>query len=80
MPTSEFVVCPLQAGIEIGDPNNAGAQAIKDCGDTLSKADGLQQVHFGMQVENADTFQMIVSKLPIPFPPTDSSERRVIQR
>lgn len=68
MPTTEFVVAPLQPGIEIGQPDNAGAQTIKACGDTLSKAAGLQDIHFGMQVENANQFSMIVSKSKLVSP------------
>lgn len=70
MPTTEFVVAPLQAGTEIGDPDNAGAKAIKECGDTLSKTAGVQQIHFGTQVENPSNFQMAVGKsLSAFFPP-----------
>lgn len=80
MPTTEFVVAPLQPGAEIGDPDNAGAKAIKECGDTLSKTDGVQQIHFGMQVENPSNFQMAVGKWSLSaFPLTDSLVRHVSQ-
>lgn len=76
MPTTEFVVAPLKPGIEIGEPDNEGAKAIKECGDTLNKADGLQRVRIGTQVENPSNFQMTVSMLSA-FPSTDS---HVVQR
>ncbi|KAK4497549.1 hypothetical protein PRZ48_012000 [Zasmidium cellare] len=60
MPTTEFVVAPLKPGIEIGEPDNEGTKAIKECGDTLNKADGLQRVRIGTQVENPSNFQMAV--------------------
>lgn len=62
MPTTEILVCPLVAGSEIGDPGNPAAQILKEVGQTLSTTDGVQQINFGMQVENPNTFQLLVSE------------------
>ena len=63
MPTTEIAILPLLPGAEIGDPNNPAAAVIKNSGDTLSKTDGVQMVQFGMQVENPNQFQMMISKI-----------------
>ena len=62
MPTTEIAVIPLIAGTSIGDPNSHAAAVMRDTAATLHQQDGLQQVHFGTQIESPDVLQMIISE------------------
>lgn len=62
MPTTEIAVIPLIAGTSVGDPDSHAAAVMRDTVATLHQQDGLQQVHFGTQVESPDTLQMMISK------------------
>ena len=67
MPTTEIAVLPLIAGTSIGDPDSQAAAVMRDAVATLHQQDGLQNVHFGPQVESPDVLQMMISKqTPIP--------------
>lgn len=52
MPTTEVLTVPLKPGSDIGDPSNEAAAVVKDVCDKLSSTNGVQQIHFGMQVES----------------------------
>jgi hypothetical protein len=62
MPTTEIAVIPLIAGASIGDPESHAATVMRDIVTTLHQQDGLQQVHFGAQVESPHVLQMMISK------------------
>jgi hypothetical protein len=62
MPTTEIAVIPLIAGTSIGDPESHAAAVMRDIVTTLHQQDGLQQVHFGAQVESPNVLQMMISK------------------
>lgn len=62
MPTTEILVCPLKAGSAIGDDQNEAAKVLKEVGSRLKSTDGVQSIQFGMQIENPDVFQLLVSK------------------
>ena len=62
MPTTEILVCPLKAGSNIGDEQNEAAKVLKEVGDRLKSTDGVHSIQFGMQIENPDVFQLLVSK------------------
>jgi hypothetical protein len=61
--TTEICTLNLVAGTDIGDPNNQGAHIMKECGDQLLQQDGVQQMQFGMQVENPELLSLFLSKL-----------------
>jgi hypothetical protein len=62
MPTTEIAVIPLIAGTSVGDPDSHAAAVMRDTVATLHQQDGLQNVHFGSQVESPDVLQMMISK------------------
>ena len=62
MPTTEILVCPLKAGSNIGDESNEAAKVLKEVGERLKSTDGVHSIQFGMQIENPDVFQLLVSK------------------
>lgn len=62
MPTTEIAVIPVIAGTSIGDPNDHGAAIMKATSSTLHQQPGLQEIHFGTQVESPDNVQMLISK------------------
>lgn len=62
MPTTEIATIPVVAGTSIGNPDDHGAAVMKDTTTTLHQQLGLQQIHFGSQVENPDIVQMLISK------------------
>jgi len=66
MPTTEIAVIPLIAGASIGDPGSHAAAVMRDIVTTLHQQDGLQQVHFGAQVESPNVLQMMISKNQTP--------------
>jgi len=61
MPTTEIAVIPLIAGTSVGDPDSHAAAVMRDTVATLHQQDGLQQVHFGSQVESPDVLQMMTN-------------------
>ncbi|SMY28711.1 unnamed protein product [Zymoseptoria tritici ST99CH_1A5] len=61
MPTTEIFIAALKPGSNIGDPSNEAAQTLKSVGDTLIQTDGVQDIHFGMQVESPNTLQLLVT-------------------
>ena len=48
---------------DISDPNNWAAHIMKDVGDILLEADGMQQFKFGVQVEDPNALTLFLSKL-----------------
>lgn len=62
MPTTEIAVFPLKAGANPGDPDSHAGKVTKSTFDTLRAVDGMQQIQFGMQVENPTMMQLMISK------------------
>lgn len=62
MPTTEIAVFPLKAGANPGDPDSNAGKVTKSTFDTLRTVDGMQQIQFGMQVENPTMLQLMISK------------------
>jgi len=61
MVTTEVARLSLVPGSDIGDPNSAAAQVLKDCGGTIQQTDGVQQLQFGMEIENPSSLQMMIN-------------------
>ncbi|KAK4553379.1 hypothetical protein LTR86_009436 [Recurvomyces mirabilis] len=61
MPTTEIALFPLKAGANIGDPDNHASPVVNDTLDTLKTIDGMQQINFGMQMEDQSQFQLMVT-------------------
>ena len=59
--TTEICNLNLVAGSDIGDPNNPASIVMKESGDTMTSADGMQQLQFGMTVEDPNQLQMFLS-------------------
>jgi len=61
MPTTEIALFPLKAGASPGDPDSEAGKVSKDTFDTLKTIDGMQQIHFGTQVENPTIMSLMVN-------------------
>ncbi|RMY36728.1 hypothetical protein D0866_03740, partial [Hortaea werneckii] len=61
MPTTEIAVFPLKAGANPGDPDSNAGKVTKSTFDTLRTVDGMQQIQFGMQVENPTMLQLMIN-------------------
>lgn len=61
MPTTEIAVFPLKAGANPGDPDSHAGKVTKSTFDTLRTVDGMQQIQFGLQVENPTMLQLMIS-------------------
>ncbi|KAK5126296.1 hypothetical protein LTR85_010532 [Meristemomyces frigidus] len=61
MPTTEIAVFPLKAGTNPGDPDSVAGKVIKNTFDTLNTIDGMQQIQFGVRVEDPTVFHLMVN-------------------
>lgn len=61
MTTTEIAIFPLKAGSNPGDPENEASQVLEDTFATLRTRDGMQQIHFGMHVEDGSTLQLMIN-------------------
>jgi len=52
MPVTEIAICPLKAGAAIGDPDSHEASVLNNVLESLRATDGVQQLHFGTQMED----------------------------
>lgn len=52
-----------KADAKPGDPENPAAGIVKAAFDTIRQQNGVQQIHFGLQVENPNIFQLFISEL-----------------
>lgn len=60
--TTEICTINLVAGSDIGNPDNHASHILHECGDSLVQQDGMQQMQFGLQVENPQCLSLFISK------------------
>lgn len=60
MPTTEIAIFPFKSDANPGNPDTHAARVVKSTFDTLRQQDGMQQIHFGMQIEKPTLFEIFI--------------------
>ncbi|KAL8939473.1 MAG: hypothetical protein Q9211_002724 [Gyalolechia sp. 1 TL-2023] len=59
-PVTEVVTIPLQAGVDINDPNSSAGKVLSDTLGTLSQQEGYQRAYKGLRVESPNVLQVYI--------------------